>query len=206
MSSAPPWRLKATSLEAPATPAAQPTPPRHRQRWQRHRRRPPSRGGRRRRVVCSLPRVPEGRGRTFSAALARGGRRSPPRHRRPAHEAPPGSWRSSGPLPLHLRRRRSRGGSEHVHLFIPPLLLRRVGTPGQDSLKKFLAARWGLGGATTRSVSGHRWPPWPPWPPLGRDSQKKILAARWGRSRLSAAIGRPCSMPAGAGSGGGVSF
>ena len=136
VSSAPPWRLKATSLEAPATPAAQPTPPRHRQRWQRHRRRPPSRGGRRRRVVCSLPRVPEGRGRTFSAALARGGRRSP-RHRRPAHEAPPGSWRSSGPLPLHLRRRRSRGGSEHVHLFIPlPLLLRRVGTPGQDSLKK----------------------------------------------------------------------
>ena len=45
------------------------------------------------------------------------------------------------------------GGSEHVHLFIPPpLLLRRVGTPGQDSLKKILAARWGLRGATTRSV------------------------------------------------------
>ena len=37
----------------------------------------------------------------------------------------------------------------------------------------------GLGGATTRSVSGHRWPPWPPWPPLGRDSQKKT-AAMWG--------------------------
>ena len=32
----------------------------------------------------------------------------------------------------------------------------------------------GLGGATTRSVSDHRWPPWPPWPPLGRDSQKNF--------------------------------
>ena len=33
-------------------------------------------------------------------------------------------------------------------------------------------ASLGLGGATTRSVSDHRWPPWPPWPPLGQDSQK----------------------------------
>ena len=118
MSSAPPWRLKATSLEAPATPAAQPTPPRHRQRWQRHRRRPPSRGGRRRRVVCSLPRVPEGRGRTCSAALARGGRRSPgtaaPYMKRTGLVEK--LW-STSPPPT---QKTVSWGSEHVHLFIPP--------------------------------------------------------------------------------------
>ena len=56
----------------------------------------------------------------------------------PRTRSAPGSWRSSGLLPLHLHRRRSRGEANTSTDYPPPLLLRRAGTP--SAVDAFLAA------------------------------------------------------------------
>ena len=92
---------------------------------------------------------------------------APPRHRRPAHEAPRARGEARAPFHSTYAEDGLVGEANTSTYLSPPcycaVLARLVKTLSKD----FLAARWGLGGATTRSVSGHRWPPWPPWPPLG---------------------------------------
>ena len=145
------------------------------------------------------------RGRKVSAALARGGRRSP------------------GTAAPHTKRPRARGearapfhstyaedglvGEANTSTYLSPSCYCAVLARLVKTLSKKFSQLGGAWAARRRdpcpAIDGHHGHH---GHPSGETLKKKILAARWGRSRLSAAIGRPCSMPAGAGSGRGVSF